>query len=226
MPTKEDIESLIKSGIRSIAAFAPPTACISQAWNEYESKKQSQRIEELFDLLKTEIKRVEERIQSVQDHIIKSGEIPTIIENTVDKIRREASKEKRGRYARLVANLIASGSNLLYDEKLSYIETLDFLTDQDLHILAHFAPDQHILVDHFIKNRILKDTTQEGIGRLVSSLAKLESRGLIGETSPVEGASLAYFGDDNSWDNRWRKKHFELLPQGRKFCQMVFKDGI
>lgn len=222
------VEGLIKSGLKSIAASVPVAASISQAWNEYESHLQSKRVEQFFQLLRPEIARVKERIKLVEDHVRQSGEVPSLIEQTIDKIRKENSERKRQTFAHLLANSVAAGPTLQQDDKLTFIDTLDTLTGQEISLLSIFQPDLRIRVNEIAKNSIFDDILYEKrLGKLAVSLKKLESRGLISETiGPGDISVMSVSYDTEGWEEKFEKKYFELLPHGQLFYQMILGEGI
>ncbi len=218
-----DTKSLIKIGLKSVAASFPVASSIAQAWSDYESKIQSQRIEEFFNNFRSELEAMSDRIEAVKEYIIDSEEIPSLIERSIDKIRREASDSKRARFARLLATNIAAAGELNCDDKISFIEALDTLTEQDILVFSIFKPNQRIRVDEILESGILNQFDgKEKMGRLVSSITKLESRALIGETiSDKDVDSYAMFGDPSSFVNRWKIKYFELSPFGSLFYKHI-----
>ena len=78
---------MIKAGLRSIAASFPGAASLAQAWNEYESRIQLVRIEDLFCSLREYIGNIEDRIKGVEEYILRSGEVPPLIERTINLMR-------------------------------------------------------------------------------------------------------------------------------------------
>ena len=226
MSENQDGKGIIKAGLRSIAASIPVAASLAQAWNEYEAHIQSARIEEFFSILKAEIEGIKERIEKEQEFIRQSGEIPSLIERTIDKLRKENSRKKRERFAHLLANSIAAGPRLGYDDKLTFVETLDTLTDQDISVLSVFEPDQKPDVRAIENSDALAHfPSEERLGKLVVSLAKLQSRGLISETI-IDSGHGEWTSGATGWVETWREKHFELLPQGVMFCKLMLGDGI
>ena len=218
-----DTKSLIKMGLKSLAVSFPVAASLAQAWSEYELKIQSERIEEFFEKFRSELEALKGRIEEVKEYILESREIPSLIERSIDKIKREASERKRARFAHLLALNIAAAEELDYDDKISFIETLDTLTEQDIHVFSMFGSNKRIRVGEIFESGILKQYTgEEKMGRLVSSITKLESRALIGETiSDKEFDSYAMFGDPSSFMNRWKIKYFELSPFGSLFAKHI-----
>ena len=216
--------SVIKSGLRSIAASFPGAASLAQAWNEYETKTQFVRIEKLFVILKTELESLKEEVEKSENYILNSGEIPSLIERTVEKIRREKSEERCKLFAHLLAKSLIDNPSIDYEEKISFIETLDILTTHDIEVLSLFESNYSFRVDRLLKKQE-KDETQNNskLSDLIVSLTKLEARGLVFETSGREFvAALTYFGEDpDSWKNRWVQKYFELSLYGVSFCEMV-----
>ena len=222
------VEQGIKVGLRSISASVPVAASLAQAWNEYETHLQSKRIDTFFEDFRNELNNLSEKLESSKNYIIESGEIPSFIERTIYKIRRENSDDKRKRFARLLSNIVTDQENASYDDKLTFIETLDTLTDQDILILSLFVPGQSILVNKLERNSLLKSIPHnDRMGIIVLSLSKLESRGIIGETDRHGNtASLALWGDEKSWENRWRKKFMEILPHGVLFVKSLLGESI
>jgi hypothetical protein len=114
MESNEGIEGVIKAGLRSIAASFPVAASLTQAWNEYESRIQFARIEEFFHSLRQHIGSMQDRIKEVEAYILRSGEVPPLIERTIQRVKSEQSDKKRKSYMRLLAESIAVGYDLSY----------------------------------------------------------------------------------------------------------------
>ena len=121
------------------------------------------------------------------------------------------------------ANILVAGTTQPYDTKISLLDTLDSLTEADLRVLANFAREGRIRIDKLIP------TSQEyrdenGLGEtasdLIVSLCKLESRGLIGETTPVN-LNINAPGEVTHWVNRWRRRAFQLIPFGRTLLDTI-----
>lgn len=222
------IEDSIKIGLKTIAASFPVAASFTQAWNEYESKVQHERIQKFFEDFKVELKMIKDRVKKAENYIKDSGEVPSQIERTVDKIRKELSDRKRKIYAHLLSNLVTTSGTLTYDDKITFIDNLETLTDQDLTILSQFESDQQVRVSDFIKKPILKDIPEnERMSKLAVSLSKLESRGLISEAiGHADQGVMARTYDSLGWQEKFKDKYFELLPHGATFIQLSLGPGI
>ena len=222
------IENSIKFGLKTIAASVPVAASFAQAWSEYESKVQSERIQRFFDEFGRELNSIKDRVEKAEDYIKGSGEVPSQIERTVDKIRKEVSDRKRNIYAHLLSNLVTTSGTLTYDDKITFIDNLEALTDQDLTILSKFESDQQVLVSDFMKKPILKDIPEnERMSKLAVSLSKLESRGLISEAiGHADQGVMARIYDSLGWQEKFKDKYFELLPHGLTFIKLAFETGI
>lgn len=208
---------LIKGGIRSIAASIPFAASLAQAWSEYEGHLRSERSDRFFREFREELERQEERIRAVETYTIQSGEFADLLERAVASAQRTNSEEKIKRLAQALVSSISAGSTIHYEEKISLLDALDSLTEEDIRILSQFADGRTKRVEQIFRGLDLRGSNQdEKLGFLILSLSKLESRGIIGETSapgPEEGIGGA--GPMDSWFNRWRAKYYELLPFGR-----------
>lgn len=222
------IEDSIKVGLKTIAASFPVAASLAQAWNEYESKVQHERIQKFFEDFKIELEMIKDRVNKAENYIRDSGEVPSQIERTVNKIRKEFSCKKRKIYAHLLSNLVTTSGTLTYDDKITFIDNLETLTDQDLTILSQFEPDQQVRVTDFIKKPILKDIPEnERMSKLAVSFSKLESRGLISEAiGHADQGVMARTYDSLGWQEKFKDKYFELLPHGIAFIDMALNTGI
>ena len=203
------IEDSIKIGLKTIAASFPVAASFTQAWNEYESKVQHERIQKFFEDFKVELKMIKDRVKKAENYIKDSGEVPSQIERTVDKIRKELSDRKRKIYAHLLSNLVTTSGTLTYDDKITFIDNLETLTDQDLTILSQFESDQQVRVSDFIKKPILKDIPEnERMSKLADSLSKLESRGLLSEAiGHADQGVMARTYDSLGWQEKFKDKY-------------------
>ena len=217
------IENSIKIGLKTIAASFPVAASFAQAWSEYESRVQFDRIQRFFDEFGRELDAIKDRVEKAENYIKRSGEVPSQIERTVDRIRKEVSARKRKIYAHLLSNLVTTSGTLTYDDKITFIDSLEALTDQDLTILSLFKPDQQLRVKDVVNSPMLKDLSgNERLNKLALSLSKLESRGLISEAiGPADQGLMAKIYDSFGWQDKFKDKYFELLPHGLTFMKLA-----
>ena len=212
----ESIEKSIKVGLKTIAASFPVAASFVQAWDEYESHAQSTRIQEFFNEFGDELVKIKEQLESVKEYIKKSGEIPSLIERTIDKIRKEHSTQKRQMFAHLLASSIAAGTTISYDDKLTFITSLDTLTEQDLYVFSKLQPNKSIEVAELVKSKLFDSITpEEALNKLIVSLSKLESRGIISESAKQHGRIFYGGGVVPKWEEHMPMFYhfpFELEP--------------
>jgi hypothetical protein len=212
--------ALIKAGIRSLATLVPALGVCVQAWSEYESHKKDQRIDEMFRNLRDLAAGMQNRLVSVQNCIeTVVSEFPALFEKTVEKVQKEVSERKRLLFARALLNNLAAGPNLPYDDKLNIIEILDALTESDLMVLNRFPLQGVIKVPALFDPPPDSDVPsllhlEPELSRLVVSLKKLESRGLIYESKTFTD-SQNWFDVDVHWTTKWPSMKFGLLPFGR-----------
>ncbi len=228
MESNNGIEGAIKAGLRSIAASFPVAASLAQAWNEYESRIQFARIEEFFHSLRQHIGNMEDRIKEVEDYILRSGEVPPLIERTIQRVKSEQSEKKRKSYVRLLSECIAVGNSLSYEHKYAFIDIMDTLTEQDLNVLLSFR-DGRTLRGKDLIDDVNSHSSDKHASSIIMSLSKLESRGLIAETDShdyIGETSIGGFGTEGYWLNRWRSKYLVLLPYGETFLSMTMEKTI
>ncbi len=222
----KDIDSLIKTGVRSLATICPFTAPLAQAWNEYETKMKFLRIEEFFTTLNEEFKRLEDRISNQESQRIYSEDFPSLIERVIEKVQREYSLKKRQIFAHLLTNMTAIQNDLSYDEKITFIESLDALTDQDIFYLSLFEPNKRLRVKELIGYENNKQSNYR-LEDIVVSFSKLESRGLIIVT--IGKGIMSVMGtiyDKEGWEEKYCERYYELTPHGAKFSKVVIKKNL
>lgn len=228
MESNKGIEGVIKAGLRSIAASFPVAASLAQAWNEYENRIQFARIEDFFDSFRQHIGSMEDRIKEVEDYILRSGEVPPLIERTIQRVKSEQSDKKRKSYVRLLSEAIAVGNGLSYEHKYAFIDIMDTLTEQDLNVLFRFRGGKTIRGTDLIDD-VNSHSSDKHASSIIMSLSKLESRGLIAETDSqdyVGETSIGGWGTEGHWLNRWRSKYLVLLPYGESFLNMTMEKTI
>lgn len=218
----ERTEAMIKGSLRSIAASVPVAASLSQAWNEFEAREKDRRIESFFVEINSVVEKCNERLRAVEEFIKTSQEFPALLEKTVEKVQSEPSADKRRIHAVTLVNCIGTGTTRSYGDKLTVIETLDFLTDEDIHVLNRFRDSTKIQVAQMVGSfgTWTEEDAAAPLAPIIVSLSKLESRGLISESSALH-KPFASSGDSNHWVNRWRRKTYELIPFGQYFLEMT-----
>lgn len=209
------IMDLIATGIRSIGASFPVAGSITNAWNEFESKKTNERVSELFTALAESIKQNEQKFEELKDEISKNQYVPQFFELITRNVIIEASEFKRKAYASLLTYSILERSTTDL-EKLSLIQSIDSLNEIDLKVLSWFQNSSPVKVESQV-HRMIGRNIDEKFSNLICVLSKLESRGLISESSSEESMSVeSWVGDRNSWRNKWRLKYYIILPIGLK----------
>jgi hypothetical protein len=220
--TKGQINKIVSGGLRSIAASFPGFASIGQAWSEYENCRTSQRIQELIDNLKIEVGNFKERIGNLEEKFnAVAEEFPSLLEITVDKVRREFSKEKRKIYAHVLVGLAITDKVQTYDERTALIHELEVLTPIDLEALRLFKNEDISEVNNLRWQTLeLPGDENEQLEQLASILAKLESRGLIITTSMPSGVTYVPNGMTN-WAARWISTKYKILPLGKQLLSVI-----
>lgn len=214
--SRSTVGALIEGGLRSLAASIPGAASLGQAWSEYENHKQSERIEKFFRALTDALKRLESRIRAAEEHIVKSGELPDLMQRAVSSSQRANDDRKIKVLADALASSLAAGAKVKYEDKLNILDTLDSLTYEDIQVLSYFSQGRILQVDQIFRNPELRGSTPDDkLGLLVHSLSKLDSRGIVGETTPETFRVVGGVGNPGSWFNRWRERYYVLLPFGK-----------
>ncbi len=215
---------IITGGLRTLAAAVPGGSCLAQAWNEVESHRVEGRLNELISDLRQLAERCEDRLRNLESFIQASDEFPALLETTVDRVIAEPSEVKRHLYALALMNGVVAGEEQSYDNKLNVLLTLEFLTEADLQVLRHFAGGRPVMVDHLLGTSqfatFTEDALDKQVGPIVLSLSKLDARGVLSETTPVN-SGFSWSGDAQYGANRWRRRTYQLTPFGQAFLQAI-----
>jgi len=221
--TQHRLPAAVKGLLRSVAASFPWFASLGQAWNEYEQYRVGQRIDELGENLRASLQDLHARLDVHEDRIAKAADqFPSLLEITIEKVRREFSDEKRRLYAHLLARLVVEGDTRTYDEKLNLIEGLDALNELDVKVLQLFKSTPEIAVrDLNLEPLGLSGDRNDQLQQLACSLSKLEARGLILTTFTHTGVVMIPQGLEK-WVARWAETKYRIMPLGQKVVRALF----
>jgi len=200
--------------IRSVEASFPGFASVAQAWSESDSVKQKERVDSFFNDFITQLKNHEDRIKKVEVHLKESGEAPILFEKTIDIIIREPIEDKRNIFPIVLKNLILKGAIIDYGTKLDYLQLIDFLTQNDIDILTLFYPEKNLRINE------ISELNKIDLERLIFSISKLESRGLISLSNNESVISYSH-GSPSHWKNMWKVRDYEILSTGRELIELV-----
>ncbi len=222
--TKVTTNKIISSGLRSIAASVPGFASIGQAWSEYENYRTTQRIKELIDNISVEVENMKNHVDNVEEVFTNiAKEFPSLLEITVEKVRKEFSEEKRKIYAHVLVGLAIASEVQTYDERTALLHELETLTPLNLNSLTLFRSKEISKVNDLNWQTLeLAGDINEQLEQLASSFAKLESRGLIMVTSvPTPGIVTLFTDGLEKWAGKWRETEYRILPLGKQLLSVL-----
>jgi hypothetical protein len=220
-----DIVAVTKTIVRSVATAFPPLAPWVNAWNEHEGVETQRRLDLFRDAFIFEAKQNADRFEKLDQSVELARAAVQVLERAVEAARREPSEVKLQAIARVTANAVAAGDAIPQDDKLTLLEAMDTLTKTDLDVLGAFATGGTVRVEKMVASTFGREALT-ALGRLVASLGKLESRGLIAETSHKGAFNVtSSVGDPEHWRNRWLNKDFEILPLGKMLVELLKEGG-
>lgn len=79
---------------------------LSQAWSEYETYKQNERVEEFFELLTKRLAAIEKETADLAARVKQLPDAAELLEEVVEGVKRETQREK--------ARLVCRRADLLY----------------------------------------------------------------------------------------------------------------
>jgi len=212
-------KEIICSTARSIGASFPLAASIVHAWSEQESKKRWDNCQEFFEEIFSEMAELKEEFKKIHDS--NPDETQHLLSLTLEKVMREHREEKRKKFAEFFVKTTCRGEKITFDEKRFFLEILDELNEFDLSLLILIKNNGKLKLGNLRFQQVLTKREEE-LSRYIVSISKLQSKGLIGETSfsgvidyNVSG------GNPNDWQNRCLKPWFEVLPMGKKFLESL-----
>jgi hypothetical protein len=216
------LATIIKGGLRSIAASVPGLASLGQAWSEYENYQTGNRISELMENLKIKLQELSTRINNFEEIWQQiRGEFPSLLEIAIDKVRKEFSQEKRRIYADVLANLSFQQYQEPYEDKISVLHSLDALNPKDLDVLKLFRRREESAAKNLDWQSLgLQGDDNQKFAELASMLAKLESRGLIITVRLHDGVVYVPDGLDQSIA-RLSETKYRILPLGKRILSTL-----
>jgi hypothetical protein len=217
--------------MRTLVQFVPVAGgAISQAWSEYDSFKQNQRVDSFFIQLADHIQRLQFDQDVLKENIKNLEDAAELLERCVEAAQREASDPKRPVYSRLYCSFISNPSETTEDERINLIQEIEQLTSADLTLLSKFAQHRGVMRGDMITATVQVGWTAVGAkpsntqwlqqhGTTVHSIAKLIGRGLLTETE--FNASFSYSGDSGSSFNRFRQCAWAMTPIAFKLLKYI-----
>jgi hypothetical protein len=223
--------ALIKGGLRTLCELAPCVGgAISNAWSEYETHRQNQRIEEFFQRFAERMKAIETEHGDLKERVAQLSDAPELLDRIADLVKREPVDQKRQRYVVALGAFVFSPAGTSHDERLSIIEAIESLTEQDLRFLEMFQQSEKLRGDMISgttnagwstggNDQALSQRYEVQLGPAIHSLAKLEGRGLL--TPDELNAWFSSTGDSSAWYNQFRQKTWRITPMGKKMLQTI-----
>lgn len=212
-----DWRTILGRVLRTAGASNPITGVLAQGWSEFSAARFEARVHAWIKGAEQEMSRLGVRLDAVTDAQAE------LMERIVEKVHRQSTPTKVLAYSRLFARSVETARTDA-QAAIDAIEALDSLTIQDLDVLRQLKSKRPIRVEDLVRtydNDPHVDRERK-LGSIVQSLSKLESRGLVGETTSEEGTGvMSYWGAADHWANRWKAKYFEVLPFGRRFLELV-----
>lgn len=227
---EESKNAMIKGGCRTLLAIVPSVGgAIATAWNEYDTYKQNQRIEEFFERFGKRLKELEEQHGDLKDKVAQLPDAPELLDKIVDLVKREPSERKRMHYVVAFGSFVSAPTETSPDNRQSILESVNNLTDQDIGFLTMFRQSPKLRGDMITNTTgvsivtgneaVLNRQYEAQLGPAIQSLAKLESRGLI--TPDEMNAMFSSTGESAAWYNKFRQKVWRITPTGSKFLQAL-----
>lgn len=236
-PEIEDskLKMWIVGGARTLVNVVPIAGgAIAQAWSEYDTHKQNERVEEYFRNLGARLEALSAQVGDLKDRIESMPDAAELLERTVEAAIRETSPTKRAVYSLIYSNFIAAPAATSADDRIDILNHVEHLTDTDLNVLRRFAQHGTQRGD-MLTNSVNPGFAPVGAqrepdnawlnthGNLVHSLTKLTSRGLIMDA--VFNAGIQFAGDSGSGFNRFRQKAWQITPMGIKVIRALTTNG-
>jgi len=222
----DDTKTIISGTVRTLAQFVPLAGgALAQAWSEYETFRQNQRVEAFFEQLREQMKHLESQNANLKSKITSMPDAAELLERSVAAAKRETCDAKRQMFSRLYTSFLDKPDSTTPDERLDLIHHVEQLTEKDFLVLEQFTRHEGTMRGDMLTRTVNPGWTPVGQrepdanwlqqhGDTVHSIAKLESRGLI--HSAVLNAGFQYSGDAGSSFNRFREKAWSITPIGLK----------
>jgi hypothetical protein len=229
MKKTRNAESIIKAGLRSIAAAVPGTSGLAQLWNEYDSHVQLRRIEAFFAQLQAELVGASTRLDTLEVRV-QATALPELIERAVEHARHIASERKRLAFARVIARAVTNMDHAEPLDGRSALDTLDELTDFDIHLLSLIDDLTHIARsaafgelwfaqqyghrDNWVRREQETPPDSSLLVPMMAALAKLESRALLEDCTPQPLPEYVELFEFEDVTDRWLHNRIRVSRVG------------
>ncbi len=220
MNINDKYKDLISGSIRSISASFPVLSSVAQAWSEIESHIYKKRIEEFFLQFENELNALRTKLNEIE----KNNNIEELVElfqKCIALSKETSNQEKRKLFPKILINTMINTDKIDHETKLNLIESLDYLSSTDIQILQFFKSGESIHVNSILNKSGITHNDRKRFSLFITSLTKLESRGLISESDNPGTKVLSGAGTPDHWINRWKNKFCEILPNGISFLEYI-----
>lgn len=203
---------VLSTAVKGVLAPIPGTATLLQIWNDHEQSKIQHSLEVFREAFSYHVKENEKRFEQLRLSNEEICERLNNLERIFEKVGREPEDEKVAMYATMANNIILiPGTEIPPVTKRTAILTLDELTLHDISLLELFSSGKTYQVCNI--------PTETPFEILIMQLAKLESRGLISQTSGK--TMITSHAMSSHWRKQWQMRYYEIIPYGKQFLNLI-----
>ena len=202
-----DLKNCASTAVKAVMSEMPipGISALLTVWNEHEAIEQKRKLElfiKAFVFLANQnakrFESIEQNVQSVNERMNEFGRVLKLV-------KEEVYDRKVELLSTFAVNMLISSEG--HDTKISLLQTFNELTVTDLNILQLFADGKTYLLED------LQQRSEIPFEKLIQPIVKLESRGLISQTSG-KGSIHVVPHHNADWKELLESKYFEILPCG------------
>lgn len=212
MSKKIHTTEVLSTSVKGTLATLPGTGALLQVWNDHEQSKIQRSLEVFREAFAYHAKENEKKFEELNLSQKEISERLNNLERIFEKVGREPEEPKVAMYATMANNVILIPDKIIPQvTKRTAILTLDELTLDDIGLLRLFGTKRTYQVQNIPVNTPFEI--------LVMQLAKLESRGLISQTSGK--TTITMHATSHHWREQWLMRYYEIIPYGLQFLHLT-----
>lgn len=200
-----------KTAAKAIIGEIPGLSAFLDVWNEHEAIEQERKLKLFLKAFVYAANANEKRFKALENDVKSVNERMDEFGRILKSVKEEVSESKVGLLSSFAINIFLSPEN--HDTKINLLLAFNELTETDFNILSVFGDKQTYRIEKFVTGNLTFED-------LILPFSKLESRGLIGETSGKDMVTrIPHVNAD--WRDKWESKYYEILPAGKQLLKML-----
>ncbi|MBT2949616.1 hypothetical protein PO25_17215 [Vibrio anguillarum] len=203
------VQSLVMTTLRSVATAFPVGSSIVNAWNEIQSTKENERLNQFVTSLSSRVEELEQKICKTQE------EMADLFSKAMNYVSKDPKQDHIQLYVESIV-LFGLGQIEAQDAE-NVMQQLETINKTDIETLKAMSPsgrvDERLNLD--------ENSPMKRIEELQISIKKLESKALLAQGGRNTYELRRVYSDSEQWPYSFFIQEYVVLSSGRRLLEIV-----